>query len=501
MGFISISHINNLSPTPSGITIFTVSYRPASVPDLPGNYIVATTNLQVNPDGSVIGGAFIIENLTDNTSYVVMLKVNCSGFFVKQTVFVTPGGTTTTTTTTSTSSTTTTSTTAPITTTTTTTSTTSSTTTSTTTLAVVPQINWEYQELGTGSGSTGINYGPTGPENFQVFVTASNTGSFSIPFGNRVYIAVGTPSTPTPNFYYIRFRNETDGILLYDFSSTTPINYTSPVLQANKTYSILTVTNLYLGTTSTTSTTTTSTTANPNTTTTTSTSTTSTSTSTSTTTSTTSTSTSTSSTTTTTTTLPPTTTTTTTTSTSTTTTSTTSSTTTTTTTLPCPTIGGFETDGTGSTTSTTSTTSSSTTTSTSTVPVTTTTTTSSTTTTSTTAGDFNALVRFGTLGDGSIPTEAEILAGSFTIRDVSLPIDLNWGVESPVPTFYWLWIPNVHPNAAKTTWFEAADNQGTMNSGSDLFNFYTNITVSGQPGFVWITNYATQFPNNNYTFQ
>lgn len=153
-----------------------------------------------------------------------------------------------------------------------------------------------------------------------------------------------------------------------------------------------------------------------------------------------------------------------TTTTSTTSTSTSSTTTTTTTVFTCGTLGGFEGEG-------------------------------------FTEEIDEGLVRFGTLPDGSTPTAAEIIAGAGVSRNVALDISLNWGAMSSVPTFYWFAIPNTHVDALKNTWFEAVDNQGNMTSPEDLFNAPTTVMVAGNPYHVYITQFATQFANTNYSFR
>lgn len=474
MGYIRITSID-VGATSSN-TVVTVSYKLASLPDIPGNYTIFSNSVVVMPNDQIVGGPITIGGLLDDTLYTVKIMVNCSGSSVQEDILTSldPAITTTTSTSTSTS--------------TSTTSSTSSTTTTSTT-QTPPVIQWEYQELGGADGTATITSGPNGVEDFRIFSSSTNSGIFSIFVGNKLYIAAAAQSsTNVPNYYYIAVTNVTNGILIYDVSSTTPINYLSPALPGNKTYKVLVVTNLIFGTTSTT--TTSSTTGNPATSTTSTTSTTK---------LTTTTSTTSSSTTTTSTTVA-----TTTTSTSTsTTTSTTSSTTTSTTTKPCPPITGFETDGSGTTTSTTSTsTSSSTTTTTTTLLVTTstsTTSTSSSTTTTTSTASFLTLVRYGVLSDGDTPTEAEILAGSFINQNVSGNINLNWGPMASVPTFYWFAVPNIHPNANKNYFFQATDNQGPFDPDG-LFRLVSTVVVSGVTHYVTITNYATLFINTDYIF-
>lgn len=171
------------------------------------------------------------------------------------------------------------------------------------------------------------------------------------------------------------------------------------------------------------------------------------------------------------------------------------------------------------TTSTTSTTTSTTTTL---VPPTTTTTSTSTststtlTTSSTTTqicpevNDFSAtgyvesgtigLARYGILSDGNAPTESEMLAGSSIARNIANDVVLNWGASSSTPVFYWFALPTITPNSLKTNWYESPSNNGLMLSESDLFDVPSVINISGQPHHVYITEYATQFTSNDYTF-
>ena len=117
-----------------------------------------------------------------------------------------------------------------------------------------------------------------------------------------------------------------------------------------------------------------------------------------------------------------------------------------------------------------------------------------------TTGNVNeGLVYYGTKSSGVLPDESEALTGSTVLRDVSLDVPINWGATSPTPTWYWLFIPDIHIASFKTEWIEVPPNNGTMGP-AELFSTGVTVNILGVPHHGYITNYATQFTANDYTF-
>lgn len=160
----------------------------------------------------------------------------------------------------------------------------------------------------------------------------------------------------------------------------------------------------------------------------------------------------------------------------------------------------FNDDG-PTTTTTTSTTSSSSTSTTSTSSTSSTSTTSTTSTTTTTTTTILDEIYYGTAVTGSVPDESTIIGGSSVFQNALNDVVINWGATSPTPVYYWIAIPNVGATALKTKWEEVLPNAGTMLSPSDLFDVPTIVSVGGVNHYVYITQYATQFTSQNYTFK
>ena len=86
MGFIKINSIS-LSPAPTVDKLVTVMYRLTSDPDIPASYTVATSSLDV-PVGGVLATPFIIDHLSDATSYTIKVRSDCGNYSIEH-VFVT----------------------------------------------------------------------------------------------------------------------------------------------------------------------------------------------------------------------------------------------------------------------------------------------------------------------------------------------------------------------------------------------------------------------------
>jgi hypothetical protein len=110
------------------------------------------------------------------------------------------------------------------------------------------------------------------------------------------------------------------------------------------------------------------------------------------------------------------------------------------------------------------------------------------------------VIYFGTKATGTTPSDVEILLGSSTIADGSLDVNLNWGIPNGVPKYYWLAIPALGANYLKNRWEESPLNKGEMGTPFDLFDAPAIVLVNGVNYYVWITNYATEFTQNNYKF-
>lgn len=109
-------------------------------------------------------------------------------------------------------------------------------------------------------------------------------------------------------------------------------------------------------------------------------------------------------------------------------------------------------------------------------------------------------IYYGTNEDGSMPNEAQILAGDSTTADPTEDVSLNWGAVEATPVYFWLAIPVDGAESLKTYWFESILNQGSMGDTDDLFGAPDTVSVNFSNYYVWVTNYATQFTVNDYVF-
>lgn len=109
-------------------------------------------------------------------------------------------------------------------------------------------------------------------------------------------------------------------------------------------------------------------------------------------------------------------------------------------------------------------------------------------------------IYYGTNEDGSTPNEAQILAGDTITADPTEDVSINWGTEEPTPVYFWMAIPVDGAESLKTYWFESILNQGSMGDTDDLFGAADTVSVNFANYYVWVTNYATQFTENDYVF-
>jgi hypothetical protein len=94
MAYIKINSIT-FSPPAIGSQVVTVQHKLASDPDVPGSYTIDDASLDVNADGTFVGGPFYINGLTDGIVYTIKITNNCSGEGTQENEFA---GTTTSTT-------------------------------------------------------------------------------------------------------------------------------------------------------------------------------------------------------------------------------------------------------------------------------------------------------------------------------------------------------------------------------------------------------------------
>lgn len=109
------------------------------------------------------------------------------------------------------------------------------------------------------------------------------------------------------------------------------------------------------------------------------------------------------------------------------------------------------------------------------------------------------IIYYGTKADPGDPNEATILLGDTSNQNPSEDVVLNWGAQSGTPVYYWFAIP-VASMSEKTHWYESILNNGTMLGGGDLFSPPATASVGLENYYVYVTNYATQFTENDYTF-
>lgn len=104
----------------------------------------------------------------------------------------------------------------------------------------------------------------------------------------------------------------------------------------------------------------------------------------------------------------------------------------------------------------------------------------------------------GAQGSGIAPDSATIVStGVTSSQNGSLDVTANWvALSAGGPVYCWIAIPNNGGAYTKTKWFVDPLNHGNIGSPTDLFGASTLVTIGGNPYYVLITNYATQFVAN-----
>lgn len=125
--------------------------------------------------------------------------------------------------------------------------------------------------------------------------------------------------------------------------------------------------------------------------------------------------------------------------------------------------------------------------------------TSNTVTATFTAAAEQQTIYYGFQDVSTTPNEAYILANSSAFFGVANDdVSCLWSNQAD-PRYYFLAIP-VDTDSDKNYWYESALNQGNMGSLSDLFGASATVEVDGVDCYVWVTNYPTEFEDNNYVF-
>jgi len=101
----------------------------------------------------------------------------------------------------------------------------------------------------------------------------------------------------------------------------------------------------------------------------------------------------------------------------------------------------------------------------------------------------------GAQGSATAPDASTIVStGVTSSQNGSLDVTADWvTLSAGGPVYCWVAIPNNGGTYTKTKWFVDTLNHGNIGSSTDLFGASTLVTIGGNPYYVLITNYQTQF--------